>query len=145
VLAAIGAAGEVIVHAHGLVDVAEPDASYLALSPDSDGKFALTTGDVRRAHFASSPLVILAACRGSLAAPVFHETWSLPAAFVYAGARAVIASAAPIPDADAAGFFDSVRTKIHAGLPVAIAVRDARREWIASGRGDWVRDVIVFE
>ncbi|HEX4449967.1 MAG TPA: CHAT domain-containing protein [Kofleriaceae bacterium] len=145
VLAAIGAAGEVIVHAHGLVDVAEPDASYLALSPDADGKFALTTGDVRKAHFASSPLVILAACRGSLAAPIFHDTWSLPAAFVFAGARAVIASAAPIPDADASAFFDAVRAKIHAGAAIPIAVRDARREWLNQGRGEWVRDVIVFE
>ncbi len=145
VLAAIGAAGEAIVHAHGLVDVAEPDASYLALSPDADGKFALTTGDVRKAHFASSPLVILAACRGSLAAPIYHDTWSLPAAFVYAGASAVIASAAPIPDADAGAFFDAVRAKIHAGVAIPIAVRDARREWLNQGRGEWVRDVIVFE
>jgi cellulose synthase operon protein C len=145
VLAAIGAAGEAIVHAHGLVDLAEPDASYLALSPDADGKFALTTGDVRKAHFASSPLVILAACRGSLAAPIFHDTWSLPAAFVFAGARAVIASAAPIPDADAGAFFDAVRAKIHAGIAIPIAVRDARREWLKQGRGEWVRDVIVFE
>ncbi|HEY1547058.1 MAG TPA: CHAT domain-containing protein [Kofleriaceae bacterium] len=145
VLAAIGGAGEVIVHAHGLVDVAEPDASYLALSPDADGKFALTTGDVRKAHFTASPLVILAACQGSLAAPVFHDTWSLPAAFVYAGARAVIASAAPIPDADASAFFDAVFAKIHAGVAVSIAVRDARREWLKQGRAEWVRDVIVFE
>ncbi|HUJ58557.1 MAG TPA: CHAT domain-containing protein [Kofleriaceae bacterium] len=145
VLAAIGGAGEVTIHAHGLVDVAQPDASYLALSPDPAGKFALTTGDVRRARFATSPLVVLAACRASQAAPVFHDTWSLPAAFVYAGARAVIASAAPIPDADAAPFFDAVRARVRAGAAVAIAVRDVRRDWLAAGRGDWVRDVIVFE
>jgi cellulose synthase operon protein C len=145
VLAAIGSAGEVIVHAHGIVDAAQPDASYLALSPDADGRFALTTGDVHKAHFTSAPLIILAACRASQAAPVFHEPWSLPTAFVYAGARAVIASAAPIPDADAEAFFDLVRTKLHAGASVAIALRDARLEWIAQQRGAWVRDVIVFE
>jgi CHAT domain-containing protein len=145
VLAAIGAAGEVVVHAHGIVDVAQPDASFLALSPDAGGRFALTTGEVRKARFATSPLVILAACRSSRAAPVLHETWSLPAAFIYAGARAVIASTAPIPDRDAAELFDAIRDRIRAGAPVAIAVRDARRQWIERGRADWVRDIIVFE
>src|SRR5262249_26842673 len=51
VLAAIGAAGDVVIHAHGIVDAAQPDASYLALSPDAAGRFALTTGDVRKARF----------------------------------------------------------------------------------------------
>jgi hypothetical protein len=145
VLAAIGAAGEVVVNAHGIVDVAQPDASFLALSPGADGRFALTTGEVRKARFATSPLVILAACRSSRAAPVSHETWSLPAAFIYAGARGVVASTAPIPDGDAAEFFDVIRDHIRAGAPVAIAVRDARLQWIQRGRADWVRDVIVFE
>lgn len=145
VLAAIGGAGDVTIHAHGLVDVALPDASFLALSPDPDGRFALTTADVRKARFTTSPLIILAACRASRAAPVLHETWSLPAAFVYAGARAVIASAAPIPDGDAAAFFDAVRARVRAGASVAVALRDLRRQWLADRRGDWVRDVIVFE
>jgi CHAT domain-containing protein len=145
VLAAIGSAGEVIVHAHGLVDVVQPDASYLALSPEPDGRFALTAGDVHKAHFTSSPVIVLAACRASQAAPIFHETWSLPAAFVHAGARAVIASAAPIPDAEAGEFFAAVRTRVAAGTAVAIALRDARRAWITQHHTDWVRDVIVFE
>lgn len=145
VLAAIGAAGEVTIHAHGLVDVALPDASFLALSADADGRFALTTADVRKARFATSPLIVLAACRSASAAPVLHEIWSLPAAFVFAGARAVIASAAPIPDADAPAFFDAVRDKVRAGAAVAVALRDVRRQWLADRRADWVRDVIVFE
>jgi hypothetical protein len=143
VLAAIGSAGEVTVHAHGLVDLA--DASYLALSPDASGRYALTAEDVRAAHFTTSPLVILAACSASQAAPVLHEHWSLPAAFIHAGARAVIASSAPIPDADAASFFDAVHAKIAAGAVTAVAVRDARQQWLSEHRGDWVRDVIVFQ
>jgi hypothetical protein len=145
VLAAIGAAGEVTIHAHGLIDVALPEASFLALSPDADGQFALTTTDVRKARFTTSPLIVLAACRSASAAPVLHETWSLPAAFVLAGARAVIASAAPIPDRDASAFFDAVRDKVRAGAPVAVALRDVRRQWLGDRRTDWVRDVIVFE
>jgi hypothetical protein len=145
VLAAIGGAGEVTIHAHGLVDVALPDASLLALSPEPDGRFALTTADVRKAHFTTSPLIVLAACRSASAAPVLHETWSLPAAFVRAGARAVIASAAPIPDGDAPALFDAVRDKVRTGASVAVALRDVRRQWLADRRADWVRDVIVFE
>jgi hypothetical protein len=145
VLAAIGAAGDVVIHAHGIVDAAQPDASFLALSPEPDGRYALTVADVRKAKFAASPLVILAACRSSQAAPVWHETWSLPTAFVYAGARAVLASASPIPDADAAAFFDDVRANIRTGKVAAVALRDARVAWLAQRRGDWVRDVIVFE
>jgi hypothetical protein len=145
VLAAIGTAGEVTVHAHGVVDAAQPDASYLALSPDADGSFALTTGAVHDARFQTSPLIVLAACQASQAAPVFHEAWSLPAAFVYAGARAVLASTAPIPDADAAAFFDAVRARVHAGASPTVALRDAREAWLADHRANWVRDVIVFE
>jgi cellulose synthase operon protein C len=145
VLTAIASAGEVVVHAHGIVDVAQPDASFIALSPDAAGRFALTTGEVRKAVFSTSPLVILAACQASRAAPVWHETWSLPAAFVYAGARAVVASSAPIPDGDAAEFFDLIRASVRTGVPVSIALRDARQHWIAQRRGAWVQDVIVFE
>lgn len=143
VLAAIGGADDVVVHAHGIADRA--DASYLALSPDGDGRYALTAADVHAARFEHHPVVVLAACSAANAAPVLHERWSLPAAFVYAGARAVIAPAAPIPDSDAAAFFDDLRARIHAGADVAVALRDARVAWLASGRGDWVRDVIVFE
>jgi CHAT domain-containing protein len=145
VLAAIGTAAEVTIHAHGLIDVALPEASFLALSPDPEGRFALTTGDVRKAHFTTSPLIVLAACRSASAAPVWHETWSLPAAFVLAGARAVIASAAPIPDRDAPAFFDAVRDRVRTGASVAVALRDVRRQWLADRRADWARDVIVFE
>jgi hypothetical protein len=145
VLAAIGDAGIATIHAHGLVDLGRADGSFLALSPDDRGRYALTASDVRAATFHTSPLVILAACRASQAAPVLHASWSLPVAFIHAGARAVIASASQIPDADAPAFFDEVRAAVKAGAPVAVAVRDARMHWLARHRGDWVRDVIVFE
>ena len=143
VLAALGDVGEVTIHAHGLVD--QLDASFLALSPDATGQYALTTRDVRAATFTTSPLVILAACRASHAAPVLHQPWSLPAAFVFAGARAVVASTSPIPDADAGAFFDDFTQRVRAGQPAAIALRDSRIAWLHQGRGDWVRDLIVFD
>ena len=143
VLAALGDVGEVTIHAHGLVD--QLDASFLALSPDATGHYALTTRDVRAATFTTSPLVILAACRASHAAPVLHQPWSLPTAFVFAGARAVVASTSPIPDADAGTFFDDFTRRVRAGQPAAIALRDSRIAWLHQGRGDWVRDLIVFD
>jgi len=47
--------------------------------------------------------------------------------------------------ADASAFFDAVRDKVRAGAPVAVALRDVRRQWLGDRRADWVRDVIVFE
>jgi CHAT domain-containing protein len=143
VLAAIGGAGEAIIHAHGLVD--QLDASFLALSPDASGAYTLTTRDVRAAAFSTSPLVILAACRASHAAPVLHQPWSLPAAFVFAGASAVVASTAPIPDADANAFFDDFTRRVRSGQSAAVALRDSRNAWLGQGRGEWVRDLIVFD
>jgi CHAT domain-containing protein len=140
VLAAIADAGEVVVHAHGVVG--QLDSSYIALSPDSSGRFALAAREVRAAQFKTSPLVVLAACRSSQAAPVIHEAWSLPTAFVYAGARAVIASSSPMPDDEAARFFDDLDQRIGHGAAVATALRDSRMAWTG---GDWVNDLVVFE
>jgi cellulose synthase operon protein C len=145
VLTAIAEAGEVVIHAHGIGAHGADDASFLALSSDASGRYALTAAAVRATTLRRSPLVVLAACRASQGAPVLHEPWSLPAAFVYAGARAVVASTAPIPDHEAGEFFDGVRAAVNAGVPVAIAVRDVRVRWRAGGRSDWVDDVLVFE
>lgn len=143
VLAALANAGDIVIHAHGLVDQA--DASYLALSPDASGAYALTASAVGAARFTGHPLVILAACSAAKAAPVLHARWSLPDAFIAAGARAVIASAGPIPDAEAAAFFDALRENMRTGSPIAVALRDVRQRWISERAGDWTRDIIVFE
>ena len=142
VLAAIGTASVVVIHAHGLAD--HGAASYLALSPDPDGRYALTAGEVERASFPSNPLVILAACEAARAAPVFHARWSLPAAFVTAGAKAVIAPTTAVPDDGAAAFFDELRTNVAKGQTAAVVLRDLRKKW-AGQSTDWVRDVVVFE
>ena len=63
VLAAIGQARDVTIHAHGFAN--QGDASYLALSPDPNGQYALTAREVSRAKLASAPLVILAACESA--------------------------------------------------------------------------------
>lgn len=145
VLAAMARATEVEIHAHGLVNLEASDASLLLLSPEADGRYALTAADVRARRLQGAPLVILAACRAAHTAPVHHEPFSLPVAFLSAGARAVLAATVDIPDAQAGPFFDAVRARIHAGQPAAQALRDERMAWLPRGGADWVRAVLVFE
>jgi len=143
VLDAIGQARDVTIHAHGFT--AQGDASYLALSPDPKGQYALTAREVSHAKLASSPLVILAACDSANAAQQFAARWSLPNAFLTAGARAVVAPTTAVPDQEAGPFFDQLRTRAAAGEPLAEVVRDLRKQWLADRKADWVRDVVVFE
>lgn len=145
VLRALADAGEVVIHAHGLGSSDAGDAAFLALSADASGRYALTAADVRGTVLHGNPLVVLAACNASVGAPVFHEPWSLPAAFVYAGARAVIASTAPIPDTEATAVVEAIRAAVAAGAPAAVALRDARQRSLAAGGGEWVKDLLVFE
>ena len=143
VLDAMGHARDVTIHAHGFAD--QGDASYLALSPDPNGQYALTAREVSRAKLASAPLVILAACESARAAPQFAARWSLPTAFLTAGARAVGAPTTAVPDREAGPFFDQLRTRAAAGVPLAEVVRDLRKQWLVDRKADWVRDVVVFE
>jgi CHAT domain-containing protein len=90
-------------------------------------------------------LVILAACETARTAPQFAQRWSLPDAFVKAGARAVVASTTAIPDRDAPAFFDELRARAAAGESPAKVLRDLRKKWFGDSRAEWVRDVVVFE
>jgi hypothetical protein len=144
VLAEMASATDVEIHAHGLVN-SDSDTSSLALSPEPDGDFALSARELTGVTLAGRPLVVLAACETTETAPYLHELWSLPAALVSAGASAVLASAAPIPDRDAAAFFTAVRRRIAGGASIAAAVRDERMAWIARDARSWTRDVVVFE
>lgn len=144
VLAEMAVATEVDVAAHGIVREAS-DASYLVLAPEATG-FELTATRIREHRLSGAPLVILAACHAAHAAPVLHERSSLPAAFIDAGARAVIAAAAEIPDVEAARFFNAVRARVRAGAAPAVALRDERVQWLREGKGAaWLGSILVFE
>ncbi|MFZ6185765.1 CHAT domain-containing protein [Nannocystis pusilla] len=142
VLQALPAAGEIEFHVHGLVDLAVSDASFLALTPEADGRHALTAGQIRGVALPARPVVILGACHAGQVAPYLHEAWSLPSAFLEAGARVVIASPAPVEDREAGPFFDAVRARIRGGASPAVAVRDER---LLRGGADWAAHVLVFE
>jgi len=145
VLAELAGATEVEFHTHGLVDSAISDVSLLVLSPGRDGQYALSARQVRDLKLLGAPLVILAACRAAAFAPYVHESWSLPAAFLDAGAQAVLASPSPLSDAEAGPFFAGVRARIHAGDKAVVALRDERQAWLARDPRASVGDVLIFE
>ncbi|NOK15648.1 CHAT domain-containing protein [Corallococcus carmarthensis] len=145
VLDAMGTATEVEIHTHGEFSPEMSDASILMLAPEKDGRYVLTASQVRARRLSGAPLVFLAACSAARTAPFPIESFSLPVAFLEAGARAVLAATVDIPDS-AGRFFNAVRERIRAGAPPAVALRDERRQWLESSPGDrWVRDVLLFE
>jgi hypothetical protein len=144
VLSELADADEAEFDVHGLVDLGSGEASMLVLSPDGTGHYALTANDIRKLKLQRKPLIALAACSAAHTAPYMHKVWSLPAAFVEAGARAVIASASSIPDLETGAFFADVLKRIREGTPPTVAVRDVRQIWLARGQ-TWARDFIVFE
>ncbi|MFP2925193.1 CHAT domain-containing protein [Pyxidicoccus sp. 3LG] len=145
VLAAMTDATEVEVHAHGLLNPNLSDASLLVLSQEEGGRYALTAGEVQSRKLRGQPLVILAACRAAHGAHWTYARFSLPVAFIEAGARTVLAATVDVPDAEAGAFFGSVRDRIRSGAHAAVALRDVRMEWLRRDSRSWVRSVLVFD
>jgi len=65
--------------------------------------------------------------------------------FRAAGASAVIASLADIPDREAAEFFDAVISQIAAGTSPAKAVARVRAEKMKGDPTSWMQHVVVFQ
>jgi hypothetical protein len=145
VLEAMRDASEIQFHTHALVNMGVSDASYLILSPGSDGRYALTAEAIRGADLRARPIIVLAACHSAQGARYKHAPWSLPHAFLSIGARAVFAAGSDIPDAAAGPFFTRVLARIRDGATPAVALRDERMAALASDDASWVADVIVFE
>jgi hypothetical protein len=145
VLEAMVTATEVELHAHGAFSPEMSDASLVVLSPEPDGRYALAAAQVRATRLEGAPLVLLATCGAARATPFLHESFSLPVAFIEAGAAAVLASTVDIPDT-AGRFFEAVRERIRAGALPSAALRDARRQWLAADpAAGWVLGVLLFE
>jgi hypothetical protein len=71
---------------------------------------------------------------------------SLPAAFITAGARGVLAATVEIPDLEAQDFFNAVRERMRSGATPAVALREERMRWLGEGKGaTWVESVLLFE
>jgi len=141
VLSRMGEAAVIEIHAHGLVDVQEPSAASLALSPDDDGDYSLTADRVRGARLPRHPLVLLAACHAGRT-PQGDSRWGLADAFLAAGARSVVASTAAMPDSGLSATLSAVTADVRTGRSAAESVRDAR---LAHPDRDWLNDIVVFE
>lgn len=143
VLSALSDATYAELHVHGQVDLGVADASFLALTPGPDQRWALTAAEVRGAKLAASPVIVLAACRAATVAPFEHKRWSLPDAFLAAGARAVIAPTVEIPDAEAVAFFAELRAHLASGEEPAAALAALRKAYLAKG-STWAAEVVLF-
>lgn len=141
----MGNASEIQFHTHALVDMGVSDASHLVLSPGPDGRYALTAEAIRGVELRGRPIIVLAACHSAQGARYQHAPWSLPHAFLTAGARAVVAAGTAIPDLEAGPFFDRVLARVRAGEDPAAALRDERIATLTANPSSWVADVIVFE
>ena len=145
VLREMSDATEVQIHAHGLTEFGGSDSPVLALSADGEGRWALTAKDVASIQLRGRPVVVLAACDAAHHTSALHENWSLPLAFLRAGARGVIAATEPIPDAESREVVESVLQRIRAGATPAAALRDERMARRAQGQGEWVDALVLFE
>lgn len=133
------------IHAHGFVKPAISDAAMIALSPQGDGRFALDAREIAGLSLPRAPLVMLGACHAGYTAPYRHEPWGLPRAFLIAGARAVIASRDPIPDAEAGEFLRALGARILGGTDPAAALRDERVRRLAADPKSWIGTVLLFD
>jgi CHAT domain-containing protein len=144
VLAFMKNATEIDLVAHGIVSDSA-DTSYILLAPEQDGP-ELGISEVRAATLQGAPFVVLAACQAAHTAYALHEPLSLPAAFIEAGARGVLAATVEIPDLEAEAFFKPVRERMRSGAPPADALRDERTRWLKEGKGArWLDSVLLFE
>lgn len=145
VLEAMQTASFVELHVHARVNPADADTAALVLAADDAGQFTLSAKTLGETRLKNDPVVLLAACRASTVAPFLHEPWSLPRAFLHAGASAVIAAPVDLPDAEARSFFRAVTDRVRAGQDAATAVRDERLHFLQQRHAPWVRTVLVFD
>jgi hypothetical protein len=144
VLAAMKDATEIDLVAHGILNDFS-DASYLVLAPEPGGS-ELSISKVRTASLQGAPFVVLAACHAAHATWSVDDPLSLPAAFIEAGARGVLAATVEIPDLEAAAFFNAIRERMRSGTAPALALHEERMRWIREGRGaTWLDSVLLFE
>lgn len=145
VLAEMEEATDIEIHTHGLMSSSVSGTSLLVLSPETDGRYTLSEKDVRRLHLKGAPWVLLVACRAAALTPNRSVSVGLPAAFIEAGARAVLASNVDIPNS-ADSFFSAVRERVRRGEVPSVALRHEREQWLSKNpEAEWVNHVLLFE
>ncbi|MCB9764562.1 MAG: CHAT domain-containing protein [Alphaproteobacteria bacterium] len=131
------------IHAHTQFNAitAQPE---LLLSPDAQGRRALSGAEIVNSHLESQPVVLIAASHGGRTSARLYRSSSLADAFLLAGARAVIGAPSEIPDHAAAEAFHVLARSIHDGADPAEALR--RLKTSSSSTTDaWVDDLVLFQ
>ena len=121
------------------------ETSSLVLAQGEKGA-ELHAKDVRDTPLRGAPFIVLAACRAAATAYSTQAPLSLPAAFMKAGARGVLAATEEIPDREAMSVFTAIRERIRQGDAPAIALRDERLRWLRiHPDSTWIHSVLLFE
>jgi len=144
VLAEMREATEIDLMVHGK-NAGSLEASSLVLAAGNKGA-ELHARDVRATPLKGAPFTVLAACQGAATAYSALEPLNLPAAFMKAGARGVLAATEEILDREAMSVFTTIRERIRQGDTPAIALRDERQRWLRDNpNSKWIHSVLLFE
>lgn len=144
VLDAMQEATEIELVTHGIIND-RSNASYLLLASGPEGA-ELRLPQVRELSLRGAPFVMLAACHAAHTSYALHEPLSLPAAFIEAGARGVLAATEKIPDQEANAFFNAIRERMREGTDPALALRNERMKWLREGRlAKGFDSILLFE
>jgi CHAT domain-containing protein len=123
---------------HGVVDARHPELSGLILSlVDPRGRMQdgyLRIGDINHLKLAAD-LVVLSSCDSALGKDLQSEgIIGLPRAFLYAGAKSVIASSWKVDDEATAKLMAILYTRIRSGEGIGSALRGAQMEMLRDPR-----------
>lgn len=141
-LAGMTKATTLVVNAHVLTGVG---ISHVVLSPDESQKYAITADDLNQVRFTCAPPVFITSY--SLPSSISHSngTLSVPEALLNSGSGPVFAALTPPPEGEGRQFFTSVLERLRSGSSPAVALKDVRMLWLQQKRGDWVKNVSLFE
>ncbi|MFF8421329.1 CHAT domain-containing protein [Streptomyces sp. NPDC015680] len=117
---------------HGEVRQGRRNSAYLKLSGGNLNAEELTEGTARYPHL---ELVVLAACSTNVSGHGYDEAYSLSTAFLVAGARSVLGSLWPVPDAATSVLmYMTHHFMCRAGRTPGQALRDAQLWMLDQGR-----------
>ncbi|RYG66106.1 CHAT domain-containing protein, partial [bacterium] len=122
--------------AHGVLDSARPDQSYIQLSPEGDDNGRLGVGEILGIDLNRVDLVTLSACQTALGEgnPDGTEISSLAQSFSTAGTPSVVASLWNVEDNSTAQLMETFYGALADGLPKGVALQKAQVKLIADAK-----------
>lgn len=139
--------GYVLLSTHGVIDLAHPEYSYIALSGPASGAAASSASDGRLMMpeafglSLNARMVTLSACRTAEGDYKSGEgILGLTAAMFVSGAQAVTASLWPVEDVTTARLIGDYHRRMGAGEPPAAALRAAQTGMLCRAREAFIED-----